>query len=320
MRQQQAASRKEGPAKEPPDASFTLGHPNTCSELAGTIPLASGSLQGFFLAESDAFEAAASLPEIAAIRKFVYPQEEVTMPDSPGSVATLFGCQYSPFCKCYSRCTNWNYLILTIGQGVGVLGNLFAHIEFRSVLMDQTMRMKFVAVLVAANLDPNVATIHAGPTIHRRDFIQQQRNAFESAFPKMAAFCEFAHGQSLQWVVIPSNIARTHFDVHARPNDFWVGNGTSDLPRQVVPVGVCHLALVEKCCVLLHHPMGMELVAINVTADPDEKARRLGIVAHVYAKVPLRVVAHIRAIGRFCKPDCHDAVDTISLGQRLRRR
>lgn len=66
------------------------------------------------------------------------------------------------------------------------------------------------------------------------------------------------------------------------------GVGTNDLVlavRLVASLGADCTALVEKCCVHMHQSMGMELVAIGVTADPD-------------ADVPFGAVTHIHAIGR----------------------
>jgi len=213
------------------------------------------------------------LPKIATVRKFAYSQEEVTMPDSPGSVAALFGCQYSAFCKRCRRCAD--DLILTIGHVV--LGNLCAHIEFRSVLMDQPMRMNLVAVLVAAHLDPNVTPIHATSAIGRRDFIQWKCNAFESTTPmlKRAAIGELGNHQG-EWLVIHKRHFGVAIAMLRREDSAWLDSqsgGTNDLVRAVLmgaPFGAERAALVEECRVLMHQPMGMELVTIGVTADPDK--------------------------------------------------
>lgn len=111
------------------------------------------------------------------------------MLDSLRRITALFGCQYGAFCKSCSCCADDR--ILTIGLGVGVPGNICALVEVRCVLMDQSMRVNLVAILVATNLDPNVANF----TIGSRDFIQRKCNAFESttALLERAAVREFAN-------------------------------------------------------------------------------------------------------------------------------
>jgi len=115
------------------------------------------------------------------------------MIDFVSRIAALLSRQDGAFCKRRSRCADDS--VLAIARGVGVLGNLCARVEVRSVLMNQSMGVNLVAVLVAANLDPNVAAIHARSTKRRRDFIHRKRNALEPTTPvlKRAAIGEFAN-------------------------------------------------------------------------------------------------------------------------------
>jgi len=101
-------------------------------------------------------------------------------------------------------------------------------------------------------------------------------------------------------------IAMTRCEEHARPDGLGGGTNNRVLAiRLSAPAGADRAAFVEKCGVFMHQSMGMELVAIGVTTDPD-------------TDVPLCAVA-IRAVSRFRKPNRHEAVSTVSVGQRLRR-
>merc|ERR550532_3107124 len=100
-----------------------------------------------------------------------------------------------------------------------------------------------------------------------------------------AAIAEVAHLQ-FEWPVIHRRVIHSIFPVAVlllrtlamirREESAWF-DGRSGCTNNLVPavpvgapLGADLTALVEKCRVLMHQPMGMELVAVRVTADPDE--------------------------------------------------
>jgi len=231
------------------------------------------------------------------------------MNDSLSCITTLFGCQDGAFCKCCNRCPGDR--VLAVGLG-GVLGNLCALVEVRSVLSDQSMLVNLVAVLVTANLDPNVAAFHTVSTVGRRDFIQRKCHALESTTPMLerATVRELANRQ-VEWMVMHMwragiAIAMIRCEDHVRSHGRSAGTNDPVLAICLfAPAGDDRAALVKKCCVLMHQAVGMELVAIGVTANQD-------------ADVSFRAIAHVcavGAIGNFSKPNHHEAVSTISIDQ-----